>query len=303
MMMQKKKYCFGLLAFLLLLTGWADSLPKRNYLGMTRSEVAAVLEEKAFRSRWSGNRFLIENADTDIKRLHQSSQDVLNDELLMECPQWQCDFFPERHWLLGWNGRFAKWHFQTLVFDNDIVVRQTARQECYRDYGQSGESPYPIYPKNFHQVNQEIYRSDQPDANEMASLHTFEGIRSVLNLRENHDDRDEIRQLPIELYEIPMAAGSISETELITILQAIKNAPKPMLIHCWHGSDRTGAAVAAYRIVFENWDVEKAVSKLMDKKYGHHKTIYKNIPELLRKADWDMIRQATMGPDAPAPSP
>ncbi|MCR4576182.1 MAG: tyrosine-protein phosphatase, partial [Lentisphaeria bacterium] len=282
-----------------LLTGWADSLPKRNYLGMTRSEVAAVLEESAFRSRWSGNRFMIEDGDTDIRRLHPSSQDVLNDEQLMECPQWQCDFFPERHWLLGWSGRFAKWHFQTLVFDNDIVVRQIERQECYRVYGQSGESPYPKHPKNFHQVNQEIYRSGQPDANEMASLHTFEGIQSVLNLRENHDDRGEIRQLPVELFEIPMAAGSISEAELVTILRTIKNAPKPMLIHCWHGSDRTGAAVAAYRIVFENWDVEKAVSELMDKKYGHHRTIYKNIPELLRKADWDTIRKATMAPERP----
>ena len=151
------------------------------------------------------------------------------------------------------------------------------------------------YPKNFHKVNDDIRRSGQPDADEMAFLAASEGIRSVLNLRDNHDDADEVGTLDIVRYDIPLSAGSITEDDLVTILQTVKRAPKPVLIHCWHGSDRTGAAVAACRIVFDGWTVEQAVSELMEPEYGHHRTLYKNIPELLRKADWDRIRNEVAG--------
>ncbi len=149
----------------------------------------------------------------------------------------------------------------------------------------------PLLPKNFHTVNAEIYRSGQPREEEMADMHKSGKIKSVLNLREYHSDKDEVGELPLKLYEIPLAAGSITEADLVTILKTVKQAPKPILIHCYHGSDRTGAAVAACRIVFENWDVERAVSELMEDQYGHHKLIYRNIPKLLRNADWKKIRE------------
>ncbi|MBP5587074.1 MAG: dual specificity protein phosphatase family protein [Lentisphaeria bacterium] len=151
------------------------------------------------------------------------------------------------------------------------------------------------YPKNFHRVNDDICRSGQPSAKEMAFLFSTEGIRSVLNLRDNHDDEDEIGTLDIRRFDIPLSAGSISEDDLVEILRTVKSAPKPILIHCWHGSDRTGAAVAACRIVLEDWSVEQAVSELMEQEYGHHRTLYQNIPDLLRKADWDRIRTEVSG--------
>jgi len=151
------------------------------------------------------------------------------------------------------------------------------------------------YPKNFHKVNDEICRSGQPSADEMFFLYTSEGIRSVLNLRDYHDDEDEVGTLDIERFDLHLSAGNITEDDLVKILQTVQRAPKPILIHCRHGSDRTGAAVAACRIVLEGWSVEQAVSELMEPEYGHHKTLYKNIPELLRTADWDRIRNEVAG--------
>lgn len=151
------------------------------------------------------------------------------------------------------------------------------------------------YPKNFHRVSADIRRSGQPDADEMTFLFKVEGIRSVLNLRDHHDDEDEAGTLDIRRFDIPLSAGSITEDDLVRILLTVKSAPKPILIHCLHGSDRTGAAVAACRIVLEGWSVEQAVSELMEPEYGHHRTLYKNIPELLRKADWDRIRNEVAG--------
>ena len=281
--------CF-LLMPVILLAG-----PSRNYVGMTRGEVAAVLEKEAFRSRWYGNRFLIEDFDFKpgslVNYCCRTSKDVLDNEALMKSRKWRCDFYPKRHWLLGWNGLFARWEFQVLEFEQDKVVRQTALRNYYWVYGMAGESPYPQHPENFHKVNDEIYRSAQPDEDEMSSMSTFECIKSVLNLREKHSDKDEIGKLKLTLYEIPLAAGRVTESDLVKILRTVKYAPKPILIHCRHGSDRTGVAVAACRIVFDHWTVDQAVSELTDPRYGHHKKLFRNLPELLRKADWNKIRR------------
>lgn len=297
--MKKRIVCACLAVLILLLAGCANSIPQRNYVGMTRGEVAAVLEKEAFRSRWSWNQFLIEDFDFRPGKLvchhFRTSKEILRNEVLMKSRKWRCDFYPERHWLLGWNGLFARWHFQVLDFENDKVVRQTHLRNYYWVYGDAGESPYPQHPKNFHKVNDDIYRSAQPDEDEMYSMYTFECIKSVLNLREHHSDKGKIGKLKLALYEIPLEAGKITEADLVRILRTVKNAPKPILIHCRHGSDRTGVAVAACRIVFENWSVEQAVAELTTPQYGHHKKLFPNLPELLRKADWEKIRRELKG--------
>lgn len=156
-------------------------------------------------------------------------------------------------------------------------------------------------PENFHKVSKTIYRSAQPQEEEFRSLYSSHDLRSVLNLRKYHSDKYKIKNVnrkyktTLQLYEIPLSAGSITEKDLVTLLTVIRDAPKPLLIHCWHGSDRTGCAVAAYRIVFENWQIEDAIRELMTPEYGHHKNIYRNIPELLRKADWKSIKAEITG--------
>ncbi len=272
-------------------------IPEHNYIGMTKAEVAAHLEKHAFRSRWSRDTFAIEVLQKQMySKNYKNAAAVTADRFMMSADEWRCGFYPQRHWLLGWDGIFSKWHFVKLKFKDGRVADQRNLRNYYWVYGYAGESPYPNFPKNFHKVNENLYRSGQPDKDEFFSLHTFNGIRSVLNLRENNSDQEEINAVNrrwkngITLYEIPLDTGNISEDDLYKILTVIRNAPKPLLIHCWHGSDRTGCAVAASRIVFENWSVEDAISELMKPEYGHHKRIYTNIPELLRKADWQKIR-------------
>ena len=290
----KKQICCACLAVLiLLLAGCTNSIPQRNYVGMTRGEVAAVLEKEAFRSRWSRNSFVIQLSKSGIATsywIHNAGEVVCNQSLMFS-EQWRCDFYPQRHWLLGWHALSAVWHYKTLSFREGKVVKQEKGAYPYIWYGRGGVSPYPQHPKNFHKVNDEIYRSAQPDEDEMSSMSTFECIRSVLNLREKHSDKDEIGKLKLTLYEIPLEAGKITEADLVRILRTVKYAPKPILIHCRHGSDRTGVAVAACRIVFDYWTVDQAVSELTDPKYGHHKKLFPNLPEILRKADWNKIRR------------
>ena len=154
-------------------------------------------------------------------------------------------------------------------------------------------------PKNFYVVNKNIYRSGQPSEEEFASLHVHHGVRSVLNLRMLHSDKKLIdavnRRWPdaIKLYEVQLLSGFISEADLCKVLTVIREAPKPLLIHCLHGSNRTGCTVAASRIIFDNWSVEAAIAELSKPEYGHSK-IYRNIPKLLRKTDWTKVKSTIL---------
>ena len=162
------------------------------------------------------------------------------------------------------------------------------------------KSPHPDLPENFHKVSENIYRSGQPDADEFESLYTIYGIRSVLNLRKFFSDKDEIDAVnrkwnnALVLYEIPLLSSTITENDLCRILTVIRDARKPLLIHCYHGSNRTGSAISAYRIVFENRSIEDAIRELHTPEYGHSKMFYSNIGKLLRKADWQKIKTTVL---------
>ena len=87
-----------------------------------------------------------------------------------------------------------------------------------------------------------------------------------------------------------MKAHSVSEAQLISALRIIKNRKAPIVIHCHHGSDRTGAVCALYRIVFQNIPKEVAIREMTEGGFGFHR-IYKNIIRRIRKADIERIRK------------
>lgn len=143
---------------------------------------------------------------------------------------------------------------------------------------------------NFHRVDEGLYRSDQPDAADFRALERY-GIREVLNLRNFHSDDDEAAGTALLLHRLRTRAGSIDERELIEALRIIQNRRGPLLIHCWHGSDRTGAVVAIYRIVVQGVPKEQAITELTEGGFGYH-SIYSNIPETIRGIDIDRVKRA-----------
>ena len=136
--------------------------------------------------------------------------------------------------------------------------------------------------ENLHQVSPEVYRSGQPNARDLKQLVEQLGVKSVLCLRDLHNDDDEAEGLPIALYRVEMEAGDVEPEKVARALQIIKDAPKPILIHCWHGSDRTGLVVASYRIAFQNWEPAVAADELANGGFGYHAKMFPGIVEWLR---------------------
>jgi protein tyrosine/serine phosphatase len=147
---------------------------------------------------------------------------------------------------------------------------------------------------NWHRVDGLVYRSEQPDDRGMQELEKF-GIQRILNLREFHDDEDEVKGTSLKPVDLPINAARIKDEDVIRALQIIKASDQPILVHCWHGADRTGTIVAMYRIVEQGWSREAALDELENGGFGYH-SIYQNIPRYIEQADIERIRAAVNAP-------
>ena len=150
-------------------------------------------------------------------------------------------------------------------------------------------------PENFHRVSNELYRSAQPSAEGMRALEKA-GIRTVLNLRQWHSDNQEAKDTALILYRVSINTAAFQEEEIVEALQILHRAVKPALVHCWHGSDRTGLIVSLYRMVFENAKKADVLAELRDPIYGHHEMFYPNIGRYIENVNVDVLRQKVLYP-------
>ena len=104
-----------------------------------------------------------------------------------------------------------------------------------------------------------------------------------LNLRNRHSDNDEATGTTVKLHRVKMQAHSVDEEQLITALRIIKNRKSPIVIHCHHGSDRTGVVCALYRIIFQNVSKEDAIREMTDGGFLAFIVFIKNIIRRIRK--------------------
>lgn len=130
--------------------------------------------------------------------------------------------------------------------------------------------------QNFYKVNDHIYRSKQPNAEGMAEL-ASKGFKTIVNLRHYKKDNDLAVDTGLILQHLPINTFTLSKKELAIGIEILRKAEKPILVHCLHGSDRTGALIAAYRIVELGWTKEDAISELKFGGYGYHQIFFPNI--------------------------
>jgi protein tyrosine phosphatase (PTP) superfamily phosphohydrolase (DUF442 family) len=142
---------------------------------------------------------------------------------------------------------------------------------------------------NWFQVSPELHRCAQPTKAGMQALAAF-GIRSVVNLREFHSDADEVAGTPLQLTELQLDAGELTYPQLVAALAAVVRAPKPVVVHCWQGADRTGAVVAAWRIAVQGWSAAAASDEMVAGEFGHS-VLYGNLRELVAGIDRAQLRR------------
>lgn len=128
---------------------------------------------------------------------------------------------------------------------------------------------------NFHAVIPgELYRSAQPTGRMLDRWVAETGIRSVVNLRGASDSdwyRDEIAQsdrLSLVHADFAMRDDRMLPPErAAALVDLIASLPKPVLIHCKAGADRTGLAAALY--LARHGETEARAEAQLSFRFGH----------------------------------
>jgi protein tyrosine/serine phosphatase len=145
-------------------------------------------------------------------------------------------------------------------------------------------------------VTETLYRSGQPSAEGFARLAEL-GIKTVVNLRSSDSDRDKLAGLDLDYERVPMHFYHLERSDLAEFLAVAGDSSRaPVLVHCKHGADRTGAAVASYRVLVEGWSREEAVAEMSHGGFGFHKILW-NMAEWILKLDMEQLA-AEAGLDA-----
>ena len=143
---------------------------------------------------------------------------------------------------------------------------------------------------NAHRVSKDLLRGAQPNAEGMKSLHGM-GIKTIINLRAVHSDRDEIGRLPLEYEHISVKAWHAEDEDVIDFLKIVGDTKNlPAFVHCQFGADRTGLMCAVYRIIIQDWPKEEAVTEMTEGGFGYH-TVWKGLLKYLREMDVERIRK------------
>jgi tyrosine-protein phosphatase SIW14 len=149
-------------------------------------------------------------------------------------------------------------------------------------------------PENFHRVDDKVWRSAQPEREDFLELKKL-GIKEILNLREWHDDARKVGNTAMRLHKVPMDTGDLREKDLLQAVKILRDSPGPILVHCWHGSDRTGTVVALYRMVVNGWTRERAIAEFITPAYGYHAKTYPELRKYLESVDIAAFKKALGG--------
>lgn len=121
---------------------------------------------------------------------------------------------------------------------------------------------------NAGKVSDQLFRGAQPRLSGLDELKKL-GVTTIVDLRrESPHTRDQERSraesLGIHFVSIPVGGFSNpTSAQLAQFFTLVRSTPaQKIFVHCEFGEDRTGVFVAAYRIAFEHWSADQAISEM-----------------------------------------
>ena len=155
---------------------------------------------------------------------------------------------------------------------------------------------------NLYRVNAGLYRSAQPGREGFIFLDKQQSltagdrpIKTVLSLRASNDDAElAAPDSDLRLERISFKTWHAEDEDVVKFLRIVSTpAMQQVLVHCKHGSDRTGTMLAIYRIVHDGWSKQQAIDEMIDGGYGFH-PIWNNLPRYILALDVEAIRKEVL---------
>ncbi len=118
---------------------------------------------------------------------------------------------------------------------------------------------------NFYEVNEGVYRSGQLNKYNLKYYIKHRNIKTIINLRGKSkkqyykDERNLAEKFKINYINYPISNKKFLDfNKTSEIVNILTNTPKPLLIHCAGGADRTSLVSALYQYAVANESIEKA---------------------------------------------
>jgi undecaprenyl-diphosphatase len=130
---------------------------------------------------------------------------------------------------------------------------------------------------NFHPITSgEAYRSAQLDRDELEYYIKEYQIKSILNLRGQHpgaswylEELSVSAEQNVKHYDVGLSDSQEPAGEAVQkLIEIFRSAPRPILIHCKAGADRSGVVAAMWKVIVDQEPKSEAVKQLSIL-YGH----------------------------------
>lgn len=159
------------------------------------------------------------------------------------------------------------------------------------DWAQPVEVQYNLF-----QMSPTLYRSALPDGGAVPLLKNLK-VATVINFLPEADS-NWLSEPDINQVQLPYRTNHVDDADVLKTLRTIQSAEAngPVLMHCKHGSDRTGLMAAMYRIVVQGWSKEDALSEMTQGGFGESGH-FRDSVRYVMQADVDKLRTALANGD------
>ncbi len=139
---------------------------------------------------------------------------------------------------------------------------------------------------NFHQVHPYLYRGGEPSPLGLKQLSDM-GVKTLIDLRAPteaaHNEKKIAKELGMKYINLPMTAEAPTKKQVDTLLKTVDQARdknEPVLVHCAHGSDRTGCMIGIIRVTRDNWEFNDTYKEMRKYWFG---TKYLKLKDAVKK--------------------
>lgn len=149
---------------------------------------------------------------------------------------------------------------------------------------------------NVHQMTPTLYRSGLPDSRALPLLEKLK-IGTVINFLPE-SDATWLKTADTKQVQLTYRTNHVDDSDVLAALRAIQQAESngPVLMHCKHGSDRTGLMAAMYRVVIQGWSKEDALNEMTLGGFGTSNGFKDGVRYMMR-ADVGKLRTALANGD------
>ena len=158
-----------------------------------------------------------------------------------------------------------------------------------------------IFWKNFHKVDEGVYRSAQMNPYTLKKYIKKYNLKTIITFRQDVNksplsimEKEVCKEMGVEFVRVGLTSRRLPrKNKLLELENVFKISQKPFLMHCKAGADRT--SLASFLYLYWKGDIKKAKQQFSFFKFGHIKNSKAGITdycaeEFLKSGQVDIIK-------------